>query len=126
MASTVSVEFTSRRSAAAPATCGVACDVPLNDDVEPFRPDDRIVAPGARMSNVVLASLKQVTRSATGVPSHDNGRGFESYTAPTEIALRMQAGEPIVVGEAVFPAHANTAVPLARKRLMTLATGVLN
>lgn len=73
-----------RRSAAHPAAWGEAWLVPYMTEKVPPRPSDRMAAPGAKTSVVLLLSEKQVTLSAWVVLSMQEAGG--PYPTPPMLA----------------------------------------
>ncbi len=74
----------------APATCGVACEVP-----DMVMPAAVIITPGASMVRNEAEFEKQATMSAAVVASWQSGqrrRQLAAWTAPTETASGPQAG----------------------------------
>mmetsp|Transcript_5690 Transcript_5690/g.11853 ORF Transcript_5690/g.11853 Transcript_5690/m.11853 type:complete len:233 (+) Transcript_5690:545-1243(+) len=96
-------------SAAAPATCGEAIDVPSYTSVAPFPVStaDVIPSPGAKMSTHVPQLLKSARRSF-------------SVLAPTVIASAADAGEVLQAFWFSFPAATTTMIPASTAALTTL------
>ena len=130
ISSGVAVGLRAISTAAAPAACGVACDVPAYVDVPPPRPSDVMSAPGPRRSSVAFESLKQATWSAAVVLSwqepNANKPTLPSYTAPTDTAASTHAGAPISFAEASLPLQAKTSVPRARNVRTACAKSAVN
>src|SRR5207248_3749899 len=101
ISSAVADGLTPRSTAAAPAACGDACDVPAYVDRRPPRPSDVIQMPGASRSSVAFELLKQAILSAAVAGALHfpplYGPMSASYTAPTEIASCTHAGAPMFV-----------------------------
>ena len=87
------VGFVSRKSAATPATCGVAIEVPeiVLVAVSLEFQDDVMLLPGAKMS--------------THVPKLENeARASVMVVAPTVIAFATRAGDCVQASVLLFPA----------------------
>jgi hypothetical protein len=100
-------------SAATPATCGEAMDVPHFVDVPPFGDSDRIPEPGAKMSTQ-LPQLDQTER------------WLLLLMEPTTNALSADAGEELQASSLLFPAATTTTTPESAAELIALFKAGLN
>ena len=100
-ASVISVELRLRslphNAATAPATCGVAIDVPLDERVPPASHVEVIDCPGANMSTHVPV-LEKLARESADVD------------APTVIAVSSPAGEKLHASRPLLPAATTTTI----------------
>src|SRR5688572_28820345 len=96
-----------RRTAHAPATCGAAIDVPLNDANPPPGTEDVMTSPGASSRRNSLAFEKSDTWSAWRPK-------LPSVVEPTLIADEMQAGSEIAFVAPSLPDDTTVAIPAAR------------
>src|SRR4029450_193111 len=103
---TVASGFAWRRTAHAPATCGVAMDVPLKLAKPPPGTEDRMLTPGAN-------------RSRSGETFENEATWSSSSTAPTAMAALMQAGKLIADLLDEFPDATTGAMRGAFTLLMT-------
>src|ERR1051325_7237013 len=106
ISSAVQAGWSSRISAAAPATCGVAIDVPLSRRYPPPSLAELIGYPGASRSGLIankrLEGPRELKKAITSV----------LFTAPTVRAFRAHPGELIVwYPEPLFPAAAAHTTP---------------
>src|SRR5690606_28377362 len=99
--------------AAAPATCGVAMEVPLIPTYAP--------SPALSAERAAVMSLPGPTMSGLSAPDRDSGPWLENHesvpegssTEPTVSADAAEAGEPIVSGEEEFPAATTNSAPVS-------------
>ena len=100
------------RIAAAPATCGVAIDVPLLLVYAP--------SPSLSAERAAVTSLPGPERSGFSAPERVSGPWLEKYdssplgssTEPTVRALAAEPGVPIVSGAPALPAATTKRVPV--------------
>jgi hypothetical protein len=104
IASTVAVGLSERSSATAPATCGVAIDVPdhVAVAVSPVEMELVIAEPGACISTQLPQLLYDAFVSVESV-------------APTVMAVRSEAGETLHASWFSLPAATVVGIPAARK-----------
>ena len=106
MSSTVAAGLACFRTAHAPATCGVAIEVPLKVVNAPPGVDESMSVPGAKRSRSCDTFEKNATESI-------------SSTAPTLTAVEIQAGQEIALLQASLPDAATVAIPAAFRLSMT-------
>ena len=104
--STVEVGAAPRSSATAPATCGVAIEVPLKTANRLPGTDDVILLPGASRSRMPAWLEKPEIRSSL-------------VELPTAIAEEMQPGAPMKPSKPSLPLAITVAMPAARRLSIT-------
>src|SRR5262245_249978 len=116
---TLAVGYCCFITAHAPATCGVAIEVPLKFANPPPGMEELIETPGAsRFKNGALLEKKAITSAP--VPP------LPSPTAPTLIAEEMQAGELMAFEKPLFPEAITVAIPAERKLSIMPLSGSLS
>ncbi len=106
LSSTVAVGLICFRIANAPATCGVAIEVPLKLAKSPPGTDELIDVPGANTSMSSETFEKTATKSL-------------SSTAPTLMAVEIQAGQEMALVKPPLPEAITVAMPAALRLSMT-------
>jgi hypothetical protein len=111
--STEATSFFERRAANAPATCGVAIEVPLKRANSPSGTEERMPLPGARRSRIEALFVNVETSSTLVVE-------------PTLTAEETQAGAEIAFTKPSFPEAATVAMPSAFRSSIAGRTGSLS
>ena len=98
----------------APATAGVAIDVPLMYCIVPPFGDEHAVPPAPVITDEQIDWPAAIT--STWGPAFENGveSPFWSSTAPTAIAVEMHAGDDTPFPHPSFPAAITVAMPTDR------------
>ena len=110
ISSTVAFGDRERITANAPATCGVAIEVPLSDAKPPPGTAELMLEPGASRSRICALLEKLDTVS-------------DLVVEPTLIAVEMQAGAPMAEVRLSLPDAITVAIPAERRRSIAAFAG---